>query len=240
MSQLKLPRLRDYFYSNLYQSQTIKMLFTYTRWRAILSCLHIQFVNPRQTTQNKTRTREDPIWRIRWAIEFFNKIWMNVYRGNAFLSIDEAMIPTKIRHVLKQYIKGKPHKWGFKLYVTACPLTGICMRAILHDGSHKTMVDKVSACLPNEFQKKGRIIVMDNYYITVDVLKWLLEHKLHCIGTVQKQRIPFSIDWCLPSSAQRGTIRTTNIKLEEEIGMFLLFYPFSHYFYRISYCFMVR
>lgn len=53
------------------------------------------------------------------------------------------MIPTKIRHKLKQYIKIKPHKWGFKLYMSACPQTGFCTHFALHDGTQKTVLQMV-------------------------------------------------------------------------------------------------
>ena len=76
-------------------------------------------------------------------IDFFNVKWKALFRSGCFLSLDEAMIPSKIRHVLKRYIKGKPHKWGFKLYVLACPESGICLKVVFHDGKDKTMVDKV-------------------------------------------------------------------------------------------------
>jgi hypothetical protein len=33
------------------------------------------------------------------------------------LSIDEQMCATKARHHMKMYMKDKPHKWGYKLYV---------------------------------------------------------------------------------------------------------------------------
>ena len=67
---------------------------------------------------------------------------IQVYNLGAFVSMDEFMIPTKIRHFLKQYIKGKPHKWGFKLYMTACP-KGFCLHIAIHDTTQKTTLDMV-------------------------------------------------------------------------------------------------
>jgi hypothetical protein len=84
-------------------------------------------------------------------LDYFNNVWGGLYKPGIFLSLDKAIIPSKIRHILKQYIKGKPHKWRFKLYVLACPVTGICLKVVFHDETHKTMVDKISAVVDNRF-----------------------------------------------------------------------------------------
>ena len=41
-----------------------------------------------------------------------------------YQAIDEQIIPFKGRNALKQYIRNKPHKWGFKLF-TRSGLSGI-------------------------------------------------------------------------------------------------------------------
>jgi len=71
------------------------------------------------------------------------KFFLQVFDLGAFVSMDEFMIPAKIRHFLKQYIKGKPHKWGFKLYMSACPTTGFCFHLAMHDGTQPTTLDMV-------------------------------------------------------------------------------------------------
>lgn len=34
-------------------------------------------------------------------------------------AVDEQMIPFKRRSSIKEYVKGKPHKWGFKAFTRA-------------------------------------------------------------------------------------------------------------------------
>ena len=41
------------------------------------------------------------------------------YKPGRELSVDEAMVAFKGRHYIKQYIQGKPTKWGFKVWVLA-------------------------------------------------------------------------------------------------------------------------
>lgn len=150
-SQSKLPHLRDYWFSPLYSSSTICSLIDYSRFRSILSSIHVEKVNVRQTSQNFAWTKSDPLWRIRWLFDFFNTCWGSLYEAGIFLSLDEAIIPTKIRHILRQYIKGKPHKWGFKLYVLACPSSGLAVKILFHDRS-RDMVNILDTVVTSNFQ----------------------------------------------------------------------------------------
>lgn len=42
-----------------------------------------------------------------------------IYHPRQHLSVDETMVGTKARLGIKQYMKGKPTKWGLKFFVVA-------------------------------------------------------------------------------------------------------------------------
>lgn len=48
-------------------------------------------------------------------------------------SIDEQIIPFKGRSPLKQYMKSKPHKWGYKVF-TRAGVSGIMHDFIIYEG----------------------------------------------------------------------------------------------------------
>jgi hypothetical protein len=71
---------------------------------------------------------------------------------------------------------------------------------VFHDETHKTMVDKISVVVDNQFRKAGKVIVLDNYYICLSIVEWILQHDMHIIGTVQSNRIPVP-NWTLSAKA---------------------------------------
>jgi len=50
------------------------------------------------------------------------------------ICVDEQMVPFTGTHNVKQYIKGKPHPWGVKLFVL-CGKSGIAYDFLIYQGS---------------------------------------------------------------------------------------------------------
>ena len=93
--------------------------------------------------------------------------------------------------------------------------TGLCVRIMFHDGQLKTMQAVVAEAVSPEYQEKGHVIVVDNYYVTGAVIQWILEEKMHLLGTIQSNRIPIA-NWVLSPSASRGTMRVIEVKKGEK------------------------
>ena len=98
------------------------------------------------------------------------------------------------------------------MYISACPETGMCLRIAFHDGSHKTLVEKVRDASEG-LRQRGRVIVVDNFYVTMDLMKWALDEGIHILGTVQANRIPQSQMWTLDARAPRGMTQAHTVAL---------------------------
>jgi hypothetical protein len=205
MMIVRTRSLKDYWEKGPTFNPTIRDLMPYKRFRAILSCLHVTMVNPKDKEGHANKTEQNPMWRVQWLIDYFNTVFKRLYIPGPFVSMDEFMIPTKIRHFLKQFIKGKPHKWGIKLYMAACPTTGFCLHFQIHDGRQKKVLEMVKSAIPQWLIRYGRILVVDNFYTCMDVAKWVMSKGMHLIGTLQSNRIDLS-HWTLPATATRGKI----------------------------------
>lgn len=117
-----------------------------------------------------------------------------------FQSIDEMIIPFKGRSHLKQYVKNKPKKWGFKVWVRA-GVSGYVHCFELYEGAKKSKTNSelgpigdmvVRLCHGmNDINCK---LFFDNYFTSYVLMKHLLELGIHSTGTLRKNRFPSAIN----------------------------------------------
>jgi hypothetical protein len=119
------------------------LCLSHRRFAAIIRNLHVEEIDPGAKSENAAKTKKDPFWRIHWIEDFLNHLWKKIYVFGDFMSMDEFTIASKIRHILLMYCKNKPHKFGFKLYMTSCPSTGFCGHFQIHNGQQNTVLKMV-------------------------------------------------------------------------------------------------
>lgn len=100
-------------------------------FQSLLTLLH--FVNNLTVSEME---KKDKLWKLRPWLDSFRKKCLQVVLEE-HNSVDEMMIPFKGKsRSIKQYMRGKPHPWGFKLWVrtgiSALPisLTLMCTKAV--------------------------------------------------------------------------------------------------------------
>ena len=81
-------------------------IMTRTRFQPILQNLHF--------SNNNNDDKTDKSYKIHPVIEHLNKVFTERLSNSPFQSVDEHMCKFKGRLSMKQYIKNKPIKWGFK------------------------------------------------------------------------------------------------------------------------------
>ena len=103
----KLPSFEDYWSADkCIGSKKIQNVMTRTRFQSILQNLHFS------NTENDDKT--DKSNKIRPVIKHLNKVFAESLSNRPFQSVDKHMCKFKCRLSIKQYIKNKPIKWGFK------------------------------------------------------------------------------------------------------------------------------
>lgn len=117
----------------------------------------------------------------------------SVYMPGSTVTIDETMIPWRGRLLLKQYIPGKAHKYGVKMYKLAAtnryiwnfriytgqqdPIAGL--------GHAQTVVIN----LLNDLDGCCRPVIADNFFTSISLAKRLLEHDTYLIGTLRSNHV---------------------------------------------------
>lgn len=137
----------------------------------------------------------DRLYKLRPLIEELNQNFR--YHGGLEenLSIDESMIPYYGRHYAKQYIRGKPIRFGFKNWAL-CTSNGYMVVFDIYTGKSDkakkfgiggdTIVSLIQAAeIP---QNQGFKIFFDNYFSSLPLFEYLTDNGYAATGTIQEGR----------------------------------------------------
>lgn len=158
--------------------------------RNSFDCLHRFF----HVNDNNTIDKHDRIYKVRPLITHFNSKFQKLILplGKMF-SLDEAMEPYFGHHSMKQFIRGKPIRYGFKLWCL-CVSNGYLIRFEPYTGaSEREQGKSLGTCVTErlcfDFLPSGSTVYIDNYFNSLPLLKSLREYDINCVGTIRNDRI---------------------------------------------------
>jgi hypothetical protein len=128
------------------------------------------------------RARTDRAWKIRPVVNVLLKTFQKGFSVPSWLSFDEGILPSfSPFNKTRTYMKGKPHKWGTKLFITCCAQTSYCLRFEVYCGKKQDMINNnatdersgLAAVVRNlkeslpENRHKKYVVVVDRFYTYV-------------------------------------------------------------------------
>lgn len=138
MGSIRLNRYQDYWKTDrLYNIPLFRQHMSRDRFLIILRCLHFCKPDSESTPIEKTNR----LRKVQFLVDHFNNKMMSIYYPSKELSLDEGMILWRGRLQFRQYIKGKRHKYGIKLYVLSEP-EGLSLRFIIYSGKNDLLGGK--------------------------------------------------------------------------------------------------
>ncbi|KAI8792109.1 piggyBac transposable element-derived protein 3 [Biomphalaria glabrata] len=197
MGLAKMPGVKGYWETDT-RYDPVAGVMSRNRFQSLLSNLH--FVNNNLATNEE---KSDKLWKIR--------PWLKLFRNNCLKviahennSIDEMMIPFKGKFSkLKQFIKGKPHPWGIKVWARTSSAGMLCDFDVYQGKKDKKDADSIgvgpdvvlqlSSTLPQNEPDKPSLnykIFADNFFTTLPLLEDLQKKGIHYTGTVRPNRLP--------------------------------------------------
>uniref|UniRef100_A0A665W4C0 PiggyBac transposable element-derived protein domain-containing protein n=1 Tax=Echeneis naucrates TaxID=173247 RepID=A0A665W4C0_ECHNA len=189
---------------------------TRDRFEAILWSLHLSDPKEDEENDSKRKTLEyDRLFKLKpFYTELVTacKVHFQPYQN---LSIDERMVASKSRISMRQYMKNKPTKWGFKLFVLADAATGYTWNFFIYTGRNKSPTGRglsfsaVMDLLHFPLLGSGYMLYTDNFYTSPALFTELSKKNFGCCGTIRKNHIDFprTQNNDLPKKPERGDLR---------------------------------
>ena len=167
MGLVKLPSIYDYWQRDeIYHYSPVASRITRDRFFELHRFLHFadnSTLAPPGTPEYNKLGKVQPI------IDSLTKSFQSIYTPNRDLSVDEAMIPFKVRSTPKQYMPQKPVKRGIKVWALADAINGFVSMFQVYTGKQGNTVQKglganVVTTLTKPYVNTFRHVYFDNFF----------------------------------------------------------------------------
>ena len=167
----------------------VASLMSRNRFDEIMQNLHL--------ADNSCLDNSDKFAKVRTLLGKLNDRCLQLYLPEQIVSVDESMVPYFGRHGCKQYMKNKPVKFGYKFWVAASPL-GYAIQFYPYMGKDENydstvgLVGSVVAKLaesPPQQDGSNYHIIMDNFFTSPNLLRYLKTKGIAATGTVKVNRV---------------------------------------------------
>ena len=186
-----LPSMQDYWSTNpLVGIPGIVGGMTRDRFRAILSCLH---VNDNSAAPARGTPGYNRLYKVRPLLEAIIKTTQASYILHQDVSVDEAMVLFKGRSTLKQYMPMKPTKRGFKCWCLCDARNGLMYNVDVYQGAGEgSGTDGLGAAVVKRMLEpvydRNHYVYVDNFFSSIALAKALRDRKRYTTGTIRTNR----------------------------------------------------
>ena len=165
-----------------------KDLMPKNRFKAILRDLHL--------ADNSSLNSDDPYYKVRPFFERLNKSFLESLPLDQNICVDEVMVPYYGRHGTKQFIRGKPVRYGYKIWALASskgymyqvePYCGAMTN--LETTGYGQGYDVVLGLLNKSNVPSGKCIYFDNLFTSLSLLDELTNKGIGGCGTMRENRL---------------------------------------------------
>lgn len=194
MGIVNMPAYTDYW-SAMFRYDKIAKIMTLKKFQLMRRYLHFS---------DNLQDDGDRYYKVRPLLQKIRENCLKTEEEPRF-SVDEMMVPYKGTRAgsRKQYIKNKPKKWGFKIFVRA-GVSGIVYDFLVYGGEdtfrHHRFTDqeenmglgaKVVLALAQSIRQPAcKVLCFDNFFTSVELLQYLRnQYGIFSVGTIRQNRL---------------------------------------------------
>ena len=209
MGLVDMPTIECYWKTSiLYRNSVAPLAMPRNRFQSILRMWHF--------ADNATATAEDRLHKLKPLIDLLVAKFKDARTPGETLVVDESMVPFRGRLSFRQYIPGKSHKYGVKLF-KLCDEKGYTYSISVYTGKGDGQPTNVVMNLVEPYLGCGRTVCTDNYYTSIPLAQSLLKNKTHLVGTLRSNRKGLPATVC-DASLKKGEI----VARENDVGMVVM------------------
>ncbi|XP_003740690.1 piggyBac transposable element-derived protein 4-like [Galendromus occidentalis] len=184
MGLVPYPSIPDYWSTNdLYGNRIVATTMSRNRFQLLLRFVHFS-----NNQKENASGRSSKFIRVLEALQ--DKFCL-AYTPGDMLVVDETMVPFRGRLSFRQYIPGKSHKYGIKIF-KLCNKDGYTFRTKVYTGAEgvrsRALPSDIVIELSEPFLDDGWTLVTDNYFTSVPLAKELLGRHTNLLGTLRRHR----------------------------------------------------
>jgi Transposase IS4 len=178
----QLPSVHMYWDAR-WRCEMITSIFTRDRYMELLSYFHI---SPPSTASSSP----SPLSKVEPLLTELSSSFPTFFHPDQTLVVDEAMVGFKGRSEMKQYIKNKPTKWGYKVWCLASSnyLLGFQVYQGKRSSIGITNPHEAVLYLTRNYHHRNHILYLDRGFTSPVLLDELLRRGIRCCGTVSTNR----------------------------------------------------
>lgn len=162
------------------------------RFRFIMKNLHC--------CDNNDLDGADKYAKLRILFDMLNERFLKYAPMEENHSIDEAMVPYYGRHSCKQFIRGKPIRWGYKFW-TGCTPSGyviwfepyqgasVSLTKYKELGLGSSIILKYADILQSRWPISAFHLFFDNFFTSLPLLDILQDRGIRGTGTIRENRV---------------------------------------------------
>lgn len=217
MSLCYRGRLDEYWTTKTLEMPHFRQIMSKNRFILITRFLH--FVD-NDNLDVMIHGYDRKLLKIAPILEHCNQKFREMYVPKRHLSLDESLLLWKGRLSWIQSIRTKAARFGIKSYEICEAESGYLLKMKIYTGkntSHSAQTEihgftgvtsKVVIEMATDYLNKGHCLVMDNYYNSVELTRFLKKHGTDVLGTLNRRRTgnPPIIKGLIDRNMKRGSM----------------------------------